>query len=149
MLKRGLLLLGVLMLLFSCTDDDDKSENQIAREKWNSLQIKDYSIKERRACFCAGLLEWTVEVEDNIKDTVFFDESKLYQGQTYKMVFDDAKTIEDVFDFIENFDTNKADELVVVYNEEYGFPKSISIDYIKEAVDDEITYLYNDFTINP
>lgn len=147
MVQRFLLSFFLVLMFTSCdSDDDDMSEFKIAKAKWEKFQFDDYSIQENVSCFCAGLLEWDVKVSDNEKDSVYFDESKLYKGQTYQMVFDDAKTIDDAFNFIENFDTNKAFSFEVVYDEQFGFPKSIAIDYVENMADDEIAYLYSNFT---
>ena len=92
------------------------------------------------------MLEWTTKVSNNEKDTIYFNEANLPKGQTYQMVFDGAKTVEEAFDFIESFDTKKVASFEVEYDEQFGFPKSIAIDHIKNAVDDEITYVYSNFT---
>jgi hypothetical protein len=42
-----------------------------------------------------------------------------------------------------------ADEVLVTYDATYGFPTSISIDQIKEAVDDEISYQVENFEVLP
>ncbi|MDY7396156.1 DUF6174 domain-containing protein [Aureibaculum sp. 2210JD6-5] len=147
-MMRKFLFFTVLAISFvSCdSDDEDMSEFKMAKAKWEKLQFEDYTIQENLWCFCGGLLEWTTKVVNNEKDTVYFDESKLYDGQTYQMVFEGAKTIDEAFDFIENFNTKKVASFIVEYDEQFGFPKSIAIDYIENAVDDEITYVFSNFT---
>lgn len=147
MLRRFLFLLSLVLVFISCdAEDNGMAEFRIAKAKWEKLQFKDYTIQENLSCFCAGLLEWTAKVSDGRKDTLYFDESKLYNGQTYQMVFEEAKTIEEAFDFVENFNTKSVATFNVTYDEQFGFPKSIAIDYVRDAVDDEITYLYSNFT---
>ena len=148
MMKNILFLVVFTIAFSSCSSEDNgpKSEFEIAKAKWEKFQFDDYSIKENTSCFCAGLLEWDLRVIDNQKDTLFFDRSKLSKGQTYNTVFDEAKTIEDAFEFIENFDLTKADSFIVEYDEQFGFPKSIVIDYHFGMADDEIAYLYSNFT---
>ncbi len=48
----------------------------------------------------------------------------------------DIETIDDIFDMIERAEKD-ADELDVDYSDE-GYPVRVSIDWIKEAVDDEM-----------
>lgn len=147
MLQRLLFIFSMALLLSSCHNDDDgMTEFRMAKAKWQKLQFDDYTIQENLQCFCGGLLEWTTKVSNSEKDTIYFDESKLYEGQTYKSVFDNAKTVEEAFDFIENFDTKKVAVFEVEYDEQFGFPKSIYIDNIKNAIDDEIAYVYSNFT---
>lgn len=147
-IKLSLILL-ILSLSISCSldDNDEKFENlSLAREKWSSKAIKDYSINEHLGCFCGGFLEWEVIVEDNIKKEVIFDETKLSGGQTYASILERAKTVEDLFSFIENFDVNDIAIFDVEYDQTYGYPKSIYIDYDSATIDDEIGYTYNNFT---
>lgn len=137
--------------LISCTSDvelsEEKREFNQARQKWNSAQIQNYEMHERISCFCGGLLEWDVFVKNGIKDKVEYDESQAF-GQTYDDIFDQARTIEDVFDFLESL-LNRGDlaSLVIEYDDVYGFPKLISIDYVENIADDEIAYMYTDFEI--
>ncbi|WP_117884271.1 DUF6174 domain-containing protein [Aureibaculum luteum] len=148
MVRKAFFLLVLLVSFNSCDTDDEAaiSDFEIAKAKWEKLQFKDYTIQENTSCFCGGLLEWTTKVTSNEKDTVYYDDSKLYKGQTYQMVFDGAKTIDEAFDFIEQFDVKTVYYFDVVYDEQFGFPKSISIDYVENMADDEITYLYSNFT---
>ena len=146
---RSTFFLLVLLVSFSSCDTDDEvaiSDFEIAKSKWKNLQFKDYTIQENTSCFCGGLLEWTTKVTNNEKDTVYFDDSKLYKGQTYQMVLDGAKTIDEAFDFIEQFDVTTVYSFEVVYDEQFGFPKSIFIDDVENMADDEIAYLYSNFT---
>lgn len=147
MMRKFLFLVFLAFAFVSCdSDDESMSEFKMAKAKWDKLQFDDYTIQENLQCFCGGLLEWTTKVSNSEKDTIYFDESKLYEGQTYKSVFDNAKTVEEAFDFIENFDTKKVAVFEVEYDEQFGFPKSIYIDNIKNAIDDEIAYVYSNFT---
>ncbi|MBJ2176534.1 hypothetical protein JBL43_19960 [Aureibaculum sp. A20] len=148
MIRKIFSLLVLLVSFCSCDTDDEKaiSDFELAKAKWEKLQFNDYTIQENTSCFCGGLLEWTTKVINNEKDTVYFDDSKLYKGQTYQMVLDGAKTIEEAFDFIEQFDVTTVYSFDAVYDEQFGFPKSIFIDYVENMADDEIVYLYSNFT---
>jgi len=146
------ILIPLLFICFftSCSSDNElsgeKEEFNLAKQKWNSAQIKNYEVHERLSCFCGGLLEWDVFVKDGIKDKVEYDESQAF-GQTYDDIFDRARTIEDVFDFLEDLLSRDLASLIVEYDDVYGFPKLISIDYVENIADDEIAYLYTDFEI--
>ena len=150
MFSRILTILIIVFTFISCSSDDaffdEKRELSQAREKWNSAQILNYNMNERISCFCGGLLDWNVFVENGIKDKVVYDESQAY-GQTYEDVFDNAKTVEDAFDFIESLLVKDLASLIIDFDDVYGFPKLISIDYVENMADDEIAYLYTDFKI--
>ena len=143
MLKK-IVLLSLSFALFSCVSED-LSEFEIAKNKWQSANINSYKIKERISCFCIGILQWELEVVKGEKIKVTYDEPEYSTGETYEDVLAKAKTIDDVFDFIESIDKNSVAYFNVEYNEEYGFPTSISIDQDSNAADDEVFYQYYDF----
>ena len=139
-----------ISLFISCNSDDTLTEEKIefnkARKTWNNSQIENYNMHERVSCFCGGLLEWDVIVKNSIKDRVEYDESQT-SGQSYEDIFENARTIEDVFDFLESLLNEELASLYVEYDEMYGFPKLISIDYAENVADDEIAYIYTNFEI--
>ena len=138
----------LITLFYSCDADvnlfdQDFSQIENPRERWEAYKIEDYVITERYGCFCAGVLEWDVVVKDTIKDEVFFDENLLIGNQSYETIFEKAKTINDVFDFIDTFDISGVAEFTVEYDVKYGYPSSIYIDYDLLIADDEINYIYS------
>ncbi len=153
MTQRILVALLVVFALVSCTTDDDTMLRELAknRELWEASNIENYSLNQRVSCFCAGPYSWTVFVKGKLKDKVEFDETQLEIGQTYDEIYEDvlnsARTVEEIFEFLERTINKEVASLRVEYNEEYGFPTLISIDYIENAVDDEIGYIYTDFNI--
>ncbi len=147
MLKKLLILSIITIILISCSSDDtsELSKNEESKEKWKSWKIENYSINEMTQCYCAGILEWKLTVIKGKKDKVSFDETILPGNNTYDNVLKEAKTIDNVFDFIEDFDLSKVAKFSVVYNEKYGYPTSVFIDYDSSVVDDEIEYIYQGF----
>jgi hypothetical protein len=146
------ILIPIFFICFfiSCTSDVivsvEKREFSQAKEKWNSAQIRNYNMNEKISCFCGGLLEWKIFVKNGIKDKVEYDESQAF-GQTYDDIFDQARTIEDVFDFLEDLLNRDLASLNVEYDDVYGFPKLINIDYVENIADDEIAYFYTELEI--
>jgi hypothetical protein len=141
---KKIVFLSLSFALFSCVSED-LSEFEIAKNKWESANINSYKIKERISCFCAGILQWELEVVNGEKIKVTYDEPEYSTGETYEDVLAKANTVDDIFDFIESIDKSNVAIFNVEYDEEYGFPISIFIDYHKDYVDDEIFYQYYDF----
>ena len=56
-------------------------------------------------------------------------------------------TIDSLFSKLKTDIAGEADEVVMTYDATYGFPTSIAIDYIKEAVDDELSLQVLEFQI--
>jgi len=63
-----------------------------------------------------------------MKDSIDFDESTI-SPEVEELMKNDVASVE------------------IEYDKTYGFPTLISIDYIKDAIDDEVTYMYSDFEI--
>jgi len=54
-------------------------------------------------------------------------------------------TIDRIFSELETDINGAADEVVVKYDPTYGFPTEASIDFIKEAIDDELYLTLSNF----
>ena len=151
MFNKFIIAVLLLSVFSSCNSDDIVTEKQRvlnqAIQLWQSQQIENYIWNERISCFCGGVLEWDLFVKDKIKEKVEFDETNLPQGQTYDDILEGAKTVEDAFDFIETLLSKDIASLIIEYDDQYGFPTEINIDYDFQIADDEIAYLYTDFEI--
>ncbi len=148
-MKKILILSGLVFFLLACSPDDDILLNELNanRQIWESNQIENYSWTETLSCECGGPLLRTIIVVNNIKDTVVFDESLLFEGYTYEDVFKASNTIQESFDFIESLSNQNVASLFVQYDEIYGFPTIISVNYDEDVIDDEILYRYLNFDI--
>ena len=150
-MKKFLIFNVALLVLISCSSVDDITEKQRelnqARQLWQSQQIENYKWNERLSCFCAGVLEWDLFVKDNLKEKVEFDEINLHQGQTYDNILEKAKTVEEAFDFIETLLSKEIASLIIEYDDQYGFPTEVNIDFDFQIADDETVYLYKGFEI--
>jgi hypothetical protein len=148
-LKFKLLLLIIISgTVYSCTDDENQvSELNENRRLWESNQIVSYSINEETSCFCGGVLDWELTVEDSIKTEVDFDELQLSVDETYDTILERARTINEIFDFLKNLENQNIESIVVEYHTTYGFPTLISIDYNRNVSDDEVVYSYTNFTL--
>jgi Family of unknown function (DUF6174) len=124
-------------LISGCTDTNIFTPRLItnvddAEARWKTHQITKHSLTQRRSCFCApqnypltlqidstGTL---VSVRDARGQTV-----NIALGRTVPQMFADIRALQ-----------NRSDATVQVkYDSVYGYPRSISADPIKAAVDDE------------
>ena len=94
-----------------------------------------------------------IEVKDGQVVSMKFQSGKEIDPSLMEY-FQGFATVDKLFDQIENsfqiqgnVDTagDKADEVKVTYDETYGFPSQINVDFIKEAVDDELSLQITDF----
>lgn len=132
---RVWLAVSVLAVLTGCSTGPDRDEAFLAaKARWASKNIGSYEIVVRRACFCA-----TVE---SVKVTVV-------NGQVTSRVFvatgdpvpanlaEYYPGVPGLFDIVED-GYDRAASISVTFDAEYGFPSSTVIDYIANAIDDEV-----------
>ncbi|AKG53140.1 hypothetical protein DGWBC_0456 [Dehalogenimonas sp. WBC-2] len=132
----------VLPALSGCavTKDPAQLELDTNRSIWEKAGIVDYEFQLRIVCFCPYdyTRPVTVQVAGGNPVTVTYADAPFEVTTDF---FQRADTIEKLFDIIQNSIDTGADSLVVKYDPTYGYPKSISIDPIKDAIDEEISYL--------
>ena len=118
---------------------------------WQKQNIENYSFEFSKLCYCGGLFNpSTIVVKADTIHAVLDPETgePLRDPQTDELVLqkypESFLTIDELFGVIENT-REKADELDVEYNQQLGYPEFIAIDYMKEAIDDEVSYKVDNF----
>lgn len=148
------ILLSVLFLISSCDSivDGRKGDDFRANQNlWQKQNIENYSFEFSKLCYCGGLFNpSTIVVKADTIHAVLDPETgePLRDPQTDELVLqkypESFLTIDELFGVIENT-REKADELDVEYNQQLGYPEFIAIDYMKEAIDDEVSYKVDNF----
>lgn len=113
------------------------------KEKWALRNIKSYQYQYRESCFCLAEVTQNkqVTVANGVVTEAFFLQTSDYLT-TEQLTR--IKTVDGLFNAIENAVNAKAYRIDVSYNIVYGYPETISIDYNKDMADDEITYYAKD-----
>ncbi len=138
-MHKATLIFSLLLLFSGCRvlgpDDPRLNEGEDHRETWNAFQDGTYHFLMNRSCFCVISGEHFVQVIDReISVAVNTWSNEEVEGEHLQYV----ETIDDLFNMIERAEKD-ADEFLVEYAKE-GYPTLISIDWIKEAVDDEMYF---------
>jgi len=107
------------------------STDRAAYARWQKRGAANYTMRLTRACFCPPQDPITVTVRDG-KAVV------PPAGPSHPQ----AVSIQDLFTIIFS---GRADHFTVSYDAQYGYPRSLHIDYISGAVDDEVTYKITDY----
>ena len=136
----GLLLTGCL--LGDIFGSGRRGELDEHRRTWQESSVTDYSYRLERSCFCINFGPADVSVVDGEIVSVFrlFDSTSVALSE-----FDIYETFDDLFARVDAALRDEAHSVSVIYDETYGFPSRIEIDYIKNAVDDEITLSVSQF----
>ena len=134
------LLLPVLVfMLAACSlGGSEVSRNQ---QKWTDANITHYRFELSIGCFCAfrNQMPLTIEVlNGEVVSMTGVDGSVVEKTDTNYEYYSKYATIDRLFAELKADLGGKADEVTVTYDATYGFPSTINIDFIKNAVDDEL-----------
>lgn len=133
-----------LMLLTGCAlfgeDDDDVSEVTQQRRQWERLTIDAYEYDLTILCFCASIDPVRVQVRGDTVFSAVLVETGEPVEEPYR-----SRTIDELFDVIEDAVAQDAAQLEVEYDEAFGFPTHIYVDYSITIADEERTYVAENF----
>jgi hypothetical protein len=145
-MKKFILLL--LVFILTACSFGARSELDKNRQKWQDAGITHYRFSLHIGCFCAfrDQMPLTVEVQNgeiismtNSNGTLINTTDPNYE------IFSQHATIERLFSELEAGLKGDADEVTVTYDPTHGFPNEIHFDYIKAAMDDELTLSVSEF----
>ncbi len=128
-----------LLLLAGCAilgEDDDPSEVAQQRRQWERLGFDAYEYDLTIFCFCPHVDPVRVQVR---ADTVF-SVTLVETGAPVEDPFR-ARTIDELFDVIEDAVAQEANQLDVEYDEAFGYPSRIYVDYRINVIDEEVTFV--------
>lgn len=109
-----------------------------ARRLWRAQGWDSYAFRLQRLCFCAGgtdPAEVTVINGRRVSVTVVQTGEPVPEAWAQYYL-----TIDELFDFIEDAIDTEAHEITVSYERELGYPVSVRIDYIENAIDEEMAF---------
>ncbi len=137
---KKILLIALVLILAACsTGGGEFSSNQ---QIWKNANITHYRFQLNIGCFCAfrDKMPLTIEVQDGeIISITTPDGNAITQSDPNYEYFSKYATIDRLFTELEAVQNGKADEVTVTYDATYGFPAAINIDFIRNAVDDELS----------
>ncbi len=157
---KKLLLVALALILGACSAmgnaGQPKSELDLAREKWESANISHYRFNLFISCFCVFNENMPLVIEVNNGEVVSmeYQNGKEIDPQLLDL-FNRYATIEKLFDGLaSNFDfagdeQGAAEKVTVEYDATDGFPTKINIDFIEQAIDDELYLTVSNFEALP
>jgi Family of unknown function (DUF6174) len=138
------LLAALVISVSACGGRSTLQQNQ---EKWNGQNIGHYRFTVVVSCFCpfAGI-EVTYEVQNGqvVSQSIQAAPDRQIDEALVTDFYQPYNTIEKIFDYVEGANKD-ADETTIEYDPTYGFPVTVSVDWIKQAVDDEMYLTLSNF----
>ena len=120
---------------------DDLSEQE---RRWKALDIHDYSYQYARLCFC-GSRPNAVEIVVQDDSVIAVVDPVTAEPVDRALLGFTPGTIDDVFDSVRDVIARDPDEIELTFDSRYHFPKNVEVDYIKAAIDDELTIKLSNF----
>lgn len=138
-------IVGILLGTGTVRTPDYVSILEIRRHRalWQNQGIKDYQFVLRMGCFCPA--EYTNPVRITIRnghivDAVYTELNEPIPAQRRAQL----PTLDELFDVAEDY-AYSADSVTLHFDASYGFLSSLSVDQIKNAIDDELGYSMSEF----
>ena len=110
---------------------------------WAATGLESYSYHFARVCFCRPIiLSGTVNVRDGtvVGVTNAFDGSQPIPNPDLS----EFKSVEQLFEVIRQAKLQQADTIAIKYDPVLRFPARVMLDFLADAVDDEIEYEVSD-----
>ena len=145
-------LLKILILLFTigCSSEDSVTLNPVEMElsnaikKWNNSNINSYSYILTVSCYCLDTEPNKIEVIDNKIKKV---NSKLVTPEQLNNDYWNVKTVDELFNIIDEKMKDDPYIFTLKFDQTYGFPIDIYFDMDEMIADEEIGYTISDFKI--
>ena len=143
---KKIILLALIFILSACSTSTEFDKNLT---KWNDANISHYRFQVGVSCFCpfGNKMPIMIEVKNgNVVSLIDVTGNAIVESDPIREMLNQYQTIDRLFISLEQ-SIKEAEEIQVDYDEMYGFPSSIAIDYITEAADDEIWVDVSNFEI--
>lgn len=147
---RKLLLVLMTLVLAACTAIGNamgsQSEIEQNKEKWQDANISHYRYHLHISCFCAFVenMPLIIEVQDGQVVSMEFQSGNEIDPNLLEL-FDKYATIDHIFAELEADLNGAADKVTIEYDPTYGFPTKADIDFVEEAIDDELYLTLSNF----
>jgi hypothetical protein len=143
---KKLLFVVMALALAACTAMGSRSEIEQNKEKWEQANISHYRYHVSITCFCifSQDMPLIIEVEDGEVVSMEFQSGNEIDA-TNREFFEKYATVDRLFAELEAGSNGAADEVTVKYDPTYGFPTESTLDFIKEAADDELYLTISNF----
>jgi len=118
----------------------------IAQRRWQAAAIADYSFTFQRSCFClhTATRAVTVTVHQRAWATLMYEDDGTAADTS---LFRDFLTMERVFSFLRGSLEEDPATFEARYDAQLGYPAEVSIDYLANAIDDELSLWIAGFRI--
>ena len=144
---RKILFVLLALVLSACASvGAASSEYDQAYETWQNADISHYRFELTYSCFCAFTADMPLIIEVQDGEVVSMEyKSGNEINPASEELFQQYATIDRIFAELEKALNGGADNVTVTYDETYGFPTQLNLDFIEEAADEEVYLTISNF----
>jgi hypothetical protein len=114
------------------------------RARWEARGITTYEYIFLRTCFCGAESNQPLAVR--VEGGIIVSVHRVDSGEAVEASqWGEIPTVDGMFDLVQELVSGGADAVRVVYDPELGYPAEVHVDYLRQAIDDEVSY-YLDLT---
>ena len=139
--RRAFLVSALLSAALACDDPNDPARDALDanRELWRSHEIVDYRYEYRLDCFCAGPGSEPVAIEvsdgEVVRVTLLLTSEEVPPSE-----LSDYPTVDRLFEMMEEWLSRDPYDVSADYHPELGYPTNVFIDFIENAIDEELGF---------
>jgi len=118
-----------------------------SRAAWEATKPAEFTYVIRRSCFCPRRITRPFRVSESsgiVRATV--PETSPIGSESDLVELPDTLSIDSVFELLADA-VREADRINIAYDETFGFPTEIRIDWSARTIDDEDTYRIDQFVV--
>ncbi|HJS18427.1 MAG TPA: DUF6174 domain-containing protein [Anaerolineales bacterium] len=148
---RKILFILMAVVLTACASvGAASSEFDQAQDKWQEADISHYSFELTYSCFCAFTSDMPliIEVQDGEIVSMEYKNGNEIDPASYEL-FEKYATINRIFAELEMALNGGADSVTVTYDETYGYPTQVNIDFDQQVADEEIYLTISNLEVLP
>lgn len=148
---RKILFILLAAFLTGCAAVAGQASSEIGRaqEKWQDANVSHYRYELAIGCFCVFSQDMplVIEIQDGEVVSMEYKSGKEIDPANLEL-FQKYDTLDKIFAELEKA-LGEADRVSVTYDETYGFPNEVSIDFEEQAADEEIYLTISNFEVLP
>jgi hypothetical protein len=148
-IKMKKIILLVLTVILTACSGRASTEFDKNLAKWQDAKVTHYRYTLFIGCFCAFTEDMPVTIEVNNGEIVSITSTNGNAINPGDAPYESVKYYADMdllFNQLKD-SLDKADKVEMTYDPTYGFPTSIAIDQVEQAVDDELYITVDNFEI--
>lgn len=143
---KKFIFIALIFVLAACSATSEYDQNL---SNWNDANISHYRYQLGVSCFCPFGEQMPITIEVKNDEVILITDvngNEVSESDPIWEILNQYLTIDRLFVSLKS-SLNDAEKIEVSYDAEYGFPSSIAVDYIIQAVDDEVWVAVSNFEV--